>query len=170
MGVIPSDKEKFLGDLDDRTKVIKPQDPSKVVALTASTTLTAADHAFKVITITAATGWALTLPAATGTGDVYKIFSLSDMSEGIGVIQVANATDTMTGGVTCRSDSSNAALFFDAAATAGADTITLNRTTTGGVEEGEWFVITDVASGIFHVEGYIVASGSEATPFSAAVA
>ena len=49
------------------------------------------------------------------------------------------------------------------------DTMTFNATTTGGVQIGDWVELTDVASNTWMVYGYTTTSGSEATPFSAAV-
>ena len=48
-------------------------------------------------------------------------------------------------------------------------TITLNGTTTGGVNKGDWIELEDIASGVWGVAGTITGSGTEATPFSAAV-
>lgn len=48
------------------------------------------------------------------------------------------------------------------------DTITMNGSTTGGIL-GTFFRFTDVASGIFMIEGFLCASGAEADPFSAGV-
>jgi hypothetical protein len=53
---------------------------------------------------------------------------------------------------------------------AASDTITLNRSDTGSVKIGERFVLKDIKAGFWAVSGVIVATGTEATPFSAAVA
>jgi hypothetical protein len=47
--------------------------------------------------------------------------------------------------------------------------MTFNATTTGGVQIGDWIELTDIASNTWMVYGYTTTSGSEATPFSAAV-
>ena len=52
---------------------------------------------------------------------------------------------------------------------AASDTITLNGTTTGGVNIGDYVLLTDIATDQYSVSGLLNASGSEATPFSAAV-
>ena len=38
----------------------------------------------------------------------------------------------------------------------------------GGIKGDHWEIV-DIASGLFHVRGFITQSGTEATPFSAAV-
>jgi hypothetical protein len=48
------------------------------------------------------------------------------------------------------------------------DTITMNGSTTGGVV-GSWVKMKDVATGFWRLEGGLVCTGTEATPFSAAV-
>ena len=52
---------------------------------------------------------------------------------------------------------------------AASDTITLNGTTTGGVNIGDYVLLTDIATDQYSVSGLLNASGTEATPFSAAV-
>jgi hypothetical protein len=44
----------------------------------------------------------------------------------------------------------------------------MNGSTTGGVV-GTWIRVTDVSLGFWMLEGGIVCTGTEATPFSAAV-
>ena len=48
------------------------------------------------------------------------------------------------------------------------DTVTMNGSTKGGVK-GTWLRFTDVATGIFMLEGFLCATGTEADPFSAGV-
>ena len=52
---------------------------------------------------------------------------------------------------------------------AASDTITLDGTTTGGVNIGDYVLLTDIATNQYTVSGLLNASGTEATPFSAAV-
>jgi hypothetical protein len=51
------------------------------------------------------------------------------------------------------------------------DTITLNRTTTGSVNVGEWIEVEDVATATWAVKGMLTDGRGvrNATPFSAAV-
>ena len=52
---------------------------------------------------------------------------------------------------------------------AATDTITLDGTTTGGVNIGDYVLLTDIATNQYTVSGLLNASGTEATPFSASV-
>jgi hypothetical protein len=111
-----------------------------LTAATASTlTVTEASHAGHTITLDRAAGIAVTLPAATGTGNKYT-FMLQD------------------GGDT--------AVHFEAGATD--DTVTFNGTTTGGYA-GAIAEFQDVATNTWFVRVKSAATGTEATPFSATV-
>jgi len=46
------------------------------------------------------------------------------------------------------------------------DTVTLNGTTTGGVDIGDWIEFEDITATAWAVRGFITQSGTEATPFS----
>ncbi len=81
-------------------------------------------------------------------------------------IQVANANDTMSGVAVVANDGGATASIFETAADS--DTITLDGSTTGGILGGQ-IELQDVASGKFRVLINQAATGTEATPFSAAV-
>lgn len=140
---------------------------SRIRTLTASTTITAEQHDGQTL-LMGASGAALTftLPAASGTGAKFK-FRVSVVNTSNYVIQVANSTDVMAGGVIMCNDSDSSVSGWETASTS--DTITLNGTTTGGVNKGDWIELEDIASGVWGVAGTITGSGTEATPFSAAV-
>jgi len=137
-----------------------------VVNITASVgTITAATHANRVVTLNRAAGTTITLPAASGTGNKYTFFVGTTFTAN-GVIQVANTTDVISGNVYVTTTTSTNAEAFATSATS--DTITLDGTTTGGIL-GDRVEIIDVASGRFSVVANTSATGTEATPFSAAV-
>lgn len=140
---------------------------SRIRTLTASTTITAEQHDGQTL-LMGASGAALTftLPAASGTGAKFK-FRVSVVNTSNYVIQVANSTDVMAGGVIMCNDSDSSVSGWETVAAS--DTITLNGTTTGGVNKGDWIELEDIASGVWGVAGTITGSGTEATPFSAAV-
>lgn len=134
------------------------------IAVTASTTLSRDVHAGTTVVVNAAAGATITLPASTGKGDEYTVFVGTTITSNSLIIQVANSTDIMQGvlgvatdiaGVTCPTTSTS-------------DTITMNGSTTGGVK-GSYVVLQDVASGVWEVSGGLVSTGTETTPFSAAV-
>lgn len=142
---------------------------NSATALTADTSLTQADHAGKVVTLGSADGDTVTLPAATGTGDVYTVVVATTVTSNSHIIQVANATDEFVGVVyQIDTDSSDAVAAYAAADADGYDTITMNGTTTGGLI-GDIYTIRDIASGKFQLIGHQQATGTVATPLSAAV-
>lgn len=132
---------------------------------TASATLTRSD-ADTVLTVNAAAGLTLTLPAAAGTGDTYEIVVGTTITSNNLVVQVANASDVMTGTHIMGQDAGDTVVLFETAATS--DTITMNGSTKGGVK-GTWIRLKDAYSGVWALEGSLVCTGTEATPFSAAV-
>jgi len=132
-----------------------------------SLTLTAATHGERIVTLShTAAASTVTLPAATGTGNVYK-FIVAAVNTNNHVIQVANATDVFEGAALMLQDSADTVVGFESGASD--DTLTLNGTTTGGAAIGDTVVITDYASGKFQIEARLTGTGTEATPFSAAV-
>ena len=134
-----------------------------VKTYTASHTLTKAENAGKINVFNVAGGMTFTLPAALGTGDVYTFFVSTTLTSS-GIIAAASASDVILGGVSISTDIAGVTML--SAATS--DTITMNGTTTGGLL-GSWVRLTDAASGQWMLEGFLKSSGTEATPFSAAV-
>ena len=144
-----------------------------LVTLTEATTLTNAAHAGRILLMGEVGGDAsatFTLPAATGNGAEFK-FIVSVVNTSNYVIQVADATDTIDGSVVVTNDSTDGgtASLISWPTVAASDTITLNGTTTGGVNIGDYILLTDIATNQYSVSGLLNASGSEATPFSAGV-
>ena len=136
----------------------------QTVTITAATTLAFANHAETNVVLNSSTGRIITLPASSGSGRRFNIFVHTTVSSGNHVIAVANGTDIMVGGVSVSTDIAGVTCL----ATATDDTITMNGSTTGGVK-GSVVHLTDIVSGFWSVEGFLVSTGAEATPFSAAV-
>jgi hypothetical protein len=136
-----------------------------------SLTVTAASHAGKTITISSATPIAVVLPQATGTGNRYR-FNIRVVATATShTISVANATDVMGGVVHVQTSATTTDVAAIVAAFRTSDTsdrISLNGTTLGGAKD-DWFEIVDIKTGFFQVHGVTKASGTYATPFSAAV-
>jgi hypothetical protein len=129
-------------------------------------TVTATQHAGKIVTISSAAPIAITLPQATGTGNRYR-FNVRVVATGTAhTIKVANATDVMSGIVYALTTSSDNVIGYKTTATD--DTISLNGTTKGGVV-GDWIEIVDIKTGFFQVNASTAPTGSTATPFSATV-
>lgn len=147
---------------------------STPVAITAATVTFYRDtHAGRPIYLNRAAGIVATLPAATGSGDVYRLI-VGATTTGTTTVKVPNATDYMIGTATLYQDGGDTVVGF-ATANSGtvateSDTITLYvaSNTTGGIK-GAQIILTDIASAVWHVDYISDAGGTEATPFSATV-
>lgn len=139
-----------------------------VVATAAAVTLDANRDSGKTFLTGVTTAQTFTLPAATGSNSVFT-FIVTATATGNKIIQANNATDEFLGILTSiDTDTSDAMATFAALPADNADTITLNGTTTGGVG-GDIITITDIAAGVYHLQGTTMASGVPSTPLSAAV-
>jgi hypothetical protein len=154
----------FSGPVTSTAGFISGSD--SLVSVTASATLTAASNAGRTMNLNVASGATVTLPAASGTGNIYRFFVQTTVTSNSYIIQVANSNDTMAGVAIVANDGGNTASIFETVAAS--DTITLNGSTTGGILGGT-IEIQDVAANKFSVVARGAATGTEATPFSAAV-
>jgi hypothetical protein len=137
------------------------------VAITAATlTLNQNTHADVSVVVNRAAGSVLTLPAAYGSGCKYSILVGTTITSNNLIIQVANGSDVMTGNALSAQDAGDTALAFETAVDT--DTITMNGTTKGGVK-GDRIELEDVGPNLWAVNIFGSATGTEVTPFSAAV-
>lgn len=134
--------------------------------ITGNLTLTAAEHAGRCGVFDVAAGAVVTLPRAIGSGAKFRFFCKTTITSNAMKVQVGNADDVMQGICHMAQDGGDTAVAFEAGGTA--DTISGNGSTTGGIK-GDYFEIEDVASGMFRVNAWFSGTGTEATPFSAAV-
>jgi hypothetical protein len=136
-------------------------------------TVTAALHNNRIIGLDQLAGSVCTLPAATGSGAKFKFIVWILATSVSHKIQVANASDFMIGSIAGVSDDPATVKGWIAAnsGTVGtnSDTITLNRSTTGSVSKGEYVEAVDISANTWLVSGLITQTGTEATPFTAAV-
>ena len=137
---------------------------SNITVTAATLAVTAAAHAGATIVSNLAATQTFTLPAATGSGNRYD-FIVNTTKTGDLVIQVTT-TDIMKGFAILAHDGGDTV--FMSATAADTDTVTLDGTTTGGIA-GARCSVRDIASATWYVEVFSDASGTEATPFSAAV-
>lgn len=137
----------------------------RLATLTASATLDDS-HDDKTVLLDAAAGLTVTLPTATGSGWRTRIVIKTTVTSNNYIIQVNNSTDVCQGMVQNVSDDPATVKGFITSSSS--DTLTLNGTTTGGLF-GAVYEIQDVKSGFFQVMGRDTATGTEATPWSAAV-
>ena len=133
------------------------------IEITGSTTLDRETHANTIVVHNAAGGGTITLPASAGNGDTYEIVVHTTVTSSL-IIAVANATDEMRGGVSISTDIAGVTFLVSD----NDDTITMNGSTTGGLS-GSRVRLTDYKAGFWNVEGFLVSSGTETDPFSAAV-
>jgi len=130
---------------------------------TASATLTQSD-AETDITVNAAAGLTLTLPAATGLGYNFKIIIGTTVTSGNVIIQRGIAADKFIGMATqAGAASGSAPLTWKPGATD--NTLTLNGTTKGGII-GDVILCTDMSAGVWSVQVLGQASGTQVTPYS----
>lgn len=140
---------------------------TRLVAAGATLAVTTAAHDGKIIALDTAAGSICTLPAATGSGAVFRFLVTVTATSNSHIIKVTT-NDTMTGFVHNNDVDGTAVAFYKATGTD--DTITMNRTTTGGVI-GDWIECVDMLADLWFVRGAVtcVAGSNIATPFSATV-
>lgn len=134
-----------------------------------SLTLTAEEHGGRIIKLSkTGSESTVTLPAATGTGNRYLLI-VAAVNTSNHKIQVANGTDVYEGVIITCSTSDSPDLAQPWPTASGSDTVTLNGTTKGGQAVGDWVEFIDYTAGKFMLRGVTTTSGTEVTPFTAAV-
>lgn len=121
----------------------------------------------KSIMLDTLTGSVVTLPPSTGFGAKYRCVIKVVPTSNSHIIKVQNSTDVMSGLIIEGTVTTAAALAWQTVAAS--DTVTLNRTVTGGTIIGEWVEFEDIAVGFWAVRGCIANTGTGLTPFSATV-
>jgi len=136
------------------------------LVLSAATITLDSDDAGIPLVFTRAAGVVVTLPAATGTGNVYNFYVNTSVTSNSYKIQVANATDIISGLALADDGDGEPTNGWPTSSTT--DTITMDESTQGGIK-GDSLEIVDIAEGQFCVKAFLTNSGTGATPFSAAV-
>lgn len=131
---------------------------------TTTLTLTAALYGNQTLLIASTGGLAITPPAATGTGNKYRVIATAAVTGGNFTLdaKAGNASDVFYGWI--QSNKSGTCTPWPTASNS--NLITLNGTTTGFAAAGDWFEIQDVGTHLWLVSGWTVQSGTVATPFS----
>lgn len=132
----------------------------------ATLTLTKEAHSGTVITVNRAAGSTLTLPASSGDGSIFEIFVGTTITSNSLIVQVANSSDIMSGVAWQAADGGSTSNAWETGASD--DTITMDGSTKGGIK-GDRIVLKDVSANVWAVSIFGAATGTEATPFSAAV-
>jgi hypothetical protein len=139
---------------------------SQVTVTTSTLTINPIDHQGKIMNLARAAGITVTLPAATGTGNVYRFWTTVSVTSNNNIIKVANASDTMQG--TLLNALATGATPWIETAGGTDDTITMNGTTTGGLI-GSYVELVDQATNVWALFATLAGSGTLATPLSATV-
>jgi hypothetical protein len=113
-----------------------------------------------ICVIDRAGGLTVTLPASTGKGDVYRFYVKTTVTADCTI--AALTTDIFQGAIAVSTDIGGTV----APCTATSDKLVMNGSTTGGLL-GSYVEVKDVLAGTWAVSGALIASGTEATPFSA---
>lgn len=140
---------------------------SRIVNHQNNTTLTLSPslHESRVVVVTRSAGVTITLPTASGSGARYEVRVGVTLSGNV-VIRCANAIEVLRGNAILAQDGGDTSVMFEAGVAD--DTITLNGSTTGGTI-GAIVRLIDMLNNTWGVEVISAATGTEATPFSAAV-
>lgn len=149
-------------------EVARVCDASRRVVLLNDSTLTIRpiDHEGKTLVFNRAAGVTVTLPPATGGGGRYRFFVKTTVTSNSAKIQVANASDVMAGMAIQSQDGGNTVQAWETASTT--DTVTMDGSTKGGIL-GDLVELEDIAPNLWRVHAILAGTGTEATPFSAAV-
>lgn len=144
---------------------------ARLVGAGGTLSATVAGHDGKTILLDTAAGSVVTLPAAAGTGAIMKFLVSVTATSNSHIIKVNDATDLIHGFISVLDLDAASDTSYKANGTT-FDTITMNRTTTGGVI-GDYVELQDIAANTWVVtRGRLtcVAGSNPATPFSATVA
>jgi hypothetical protein len=141
---------------------------TRIVTITASGAISLATHEGKTLLLGEVGGnalCALTLPAATGSGAIYKfIVSVANTSN---YTITTDGSDVYNGTILAHDRDVTDGTLLHAFQAITPTIITLNAGTTGG-RIGDYIVIEDILTGIWHVRGVVAvpASSNPATMFS----
>jgi hypothetical protein len=137
------------------------------VADTATLALSGSTHGGGVAVIASrAAEITMTLPKAIGHGTEFDIFVGTTITSNNLIIQVADSVDVMAGVCLTAQDAGDTVVGFETAPDT--DTITMNGSTKGGIR-GDRIKFKSVQAGVWAVQMIATGTGTEVTPFSAAV-
>jgi len=136
-----------------------------VNANAATLAVTVADHDQKIIAFNRPAGVVATLPAATGSGAVYRFTIIDAVTSNSYAIRGASSSDVMRGVITVSDAADASATSFGTQASPNSGRVNLNGGTTGG-RVGGLITVVDIATNTYSVSGFTVGSGGEATPFA----
>ena len=165
-GTITIRNERLLASASQIDNAVSPS----LQSITESTTLTANLHN-RTLLIDNAAGLTITLPTATGSGTLYRLVTLTGLTSGSLVIQVAASTDDTFVGTIIQHDTGApppSPISMVATKTNDYDTITFSSTTSGG-QAGDEMIIQDIGSQTWFLGGRVIAANSAANPFTSVI-
>lgn len=139
--------------------------PVAPLAVGASATLTAASPT--TVLLNTAAGSTATLPAATGSGKVFRFIVTTTTTSGAHKILAASVADFLNG-IAIGFTGSTAKVFASAAATNHSIQMPFAGTQPSGGFIGDWFEFVDVGTNLWNVEAHYQAGTTPTTPFAAA--
>ncbi len=135
------------------------------VSVTGANVTLGATHKNRTTVLNAAGGVAVTLPAASGTGDVYRL--VVGTASNANTVVTAPATDFFQGLVMgTDSDDTAPAVPLRGFSTASTTNKISPTTAGGGGLAGDWIELQDYAAGLWTVRGVFQATTAPASPFS----
>src|SRR5262245_16584617 len=114
--------------------------------------LSSAIHGGKTVLFDTLTGSVVTLPPARGSGMNFRFLISVVATSNSHIVKVQNAVDIVIGQMVGIGAAASDLVGYAANGTTD-DTITLNRSTTGGTSKGEYIEVDDIAVGIWAVNG-----------------
>jgi hypothetical protein len=158
--------DTLVGILATVTELNRVADVStRLVAAGGTLAVTVALHDGKIIKLDTAAGSVCTLPAATGSGAIFRFIVTVTPTSNAHVVQVVG-NDVLYGLALGLDGDGVPANAWGTAADS--DTISLDSSTQGG-EIGDSIECIDIAADTWAVQVRLTQSGTEASPFSAAV-
>jgi len=142
---------------------------ARLVAAGSTLAATEALHDGKIVLLDTAAGSVVTLPAASGSGAVFRFLVSTTATSNSHIVKVANSSDFMTGFIDILDLDGTTISSYKGDGSAD-DTVTMNRTTTGGFI-GDYVEAIDMKANLWHIRGKLTcAAGSNpADPLSATV-
>lgn len=134
---------------------------TNTITATATYTMTEQINLGRPLLLSATGGFTTTLPAATGTGNIYQIFILTGVTSSSTYVITAAGSDKIYGNVNVGSATTSGNFLVT-----NNTTFTMSATTTGGLKGGSLY-FTDMGTNLWLVEANLCGSGTAATPISA---
>lgn len=161
-----------IGSIDGQVFVneagtARPIGQPAMVTETGDFTVTQAEHANRTTLLGNAAGGAVTLPAATGSGNKYRMVVSVLLTSAAWTITCGAAT-ILNGMALINNTGDSSTATVDAYPTGASDEIFAFTQSLGAGKIGDFVEFEDIAAGIFAVRAHIQGEADPATPFASA--